>query len=743
MNRITAILLAMAALLVHILVLHRNGLGAFGAPYDSAHAAFNLGRNLIHHGDTWWSFDPGTGEGVGSLGSYPSPLLIWIAALIEAISAFFERGYFAVTRGVQVIGIGCALGTVFMSTRFDTDRNVGVIPALLLVFSGAVAAAGASGTEWPIAMLLTTMAFVTLEHGRSRFASLSLMALVLAAPVGTIAVLTLAVQTLVRRLAARRRAARSKTAIAPAMGPSGRRKRPARRAPSLLVFLPAAIALFLVDRNGASLFPHLSFALQFDQEVIQHGLHRLQDFVVTTASPVLMVVPLIALLLGELSSVGQRAFWLAILMAGSTVLMGGGDPDSFGIAFVPALGMAFIAIQQGMTRAVDTYRRSMERGAWLLIGLTIIVSLFASRFPGNLGQIRVKRVQEKLYAASATPPVGGSPLLGRSALFNEIRLTERMREVGSFLRLRLPEGATIMSPWPGALAYLSRHGVLDVYGRSTPLPGYRQAPWSLNPPRFDIEAALSQEPDYILPSASKIAEIPKGQLVDMLPKELLEGQGRSTEELRSAVRGRLARYELLVTTRPLEKIPLNSPRHTTVRPIEPLVLFRKRGLQAAPRLTALNRGDFLEVRLAFARPKKEAGEGLGTNDQENSGPVRALVQIFDADISLRTEDGTAILLDPSGARIHEGMGQRRSISGMVIDPGWTRPVTIARIAKSALLPLNGEAPAVYLEGRVYHHTMGPIADRAAGVAEETDATQGASPTSASAVAAAPLNFLLK
>lgn len=741
MNRITAILLAMAALLVHILVLHRNGLGAFGAPYDSAHAAFTLGRNLIHHGDTWWSFDAATGKGIGSLGSYPSPLLIWIAGFVEGLSAFFERGYFAVTRSVQVIGIGCALGTVFMSTRFDTDRNVGVIPALLLVFSGAVAAAGASGTEWPITMFLLTMAFVTLEHGRSRFASISLMGLVLATPAGTIAALTLAVQTLIRKLAHRRRDARRSTEVAPALRNSGRRKRPVRKAPSLLVFVPAGIALFLVDRNGASLLPHLSLALQFDPGVIHHGLDRLRDFVVTTASPVLLVVPLVALLLGELSSVGQRAFWLAIIMAGATVLMGGGDPESFGISFVPALAMAFIAIQQGMARALDTYRRSMERGAWLLIGLTIFVSLVASRFPGNLGQIRMERVQEKVYAAKATPPVGGSPLLGRSALFNEIRLTERMREVGSFLRTRLPEGSTIMSPWPGALGYLSRRPVLDIFGRTTPLPGQSPTPWTRNPPQVDVDAALSLEPDYILPSAKKIGEIPKGQLVDMLPPELLEGQGRTSDDLRSAVRGRLARYELVVTTRPLEKIPLSAPVDSRVRPIEPMVLFRKRGIQAAPRLVAFEGRDFLEVRLGFDPPAGEPVPSAGPQGAGGQPPLRGLVQIFDADISLRAEDGTAILLDPTGRRIPGGMGQRRSITGMVIDPSWRRPVTIARIPKEALASPAGEPAAVYLECRVYHHTMGPITSAAG------DTTSGAPPeqnlTSPSAVAVAPLSYMLK
>ena len=725
MNRITAILLAMAALLVHILVVHRNGQGAFGAPYDSAHAAFNLGRNLVHHGDTWWTFDAQTGEGIGSFGSHPSPLLIWISALVEGLSALY--GGFVVTRCVQIIGIACALGTVFMTTRFDTERNVGVIPALLLVCSGAAAAAAASGTEWPIVMFLTTMAFITLEHRRPRFASASLMGLVLAAPVGVVAALTLLVQTLLRRLVDRRRAARRSKGTASGEVLLGRGKVPYREAPRLFVFVPAGIALFLVDRNGASLLPDLAFALQFEPSVMHHGLDRLRDFVLTTAAPLLLIVPFIALVLGELSSVGQRAFWLAIVLAATTVLLGGGDPDSFGIAFVPALGMSFIAIQQGMARAVDTYRRSMERGAWILIGLTIFVSLFASRFPGNLGQIRVERIQEKIYAAKATPPVGGSQLLGRSALFNEIRLTERMREVGSFLRQRLPQNTSILTPWPGALGYLTRFPVIDMYGRTTALPGQQRAPWSRNPPSFDIEAALSTEPDYILYSSRDIAEIPKGQLVDMLPEQLLTGQGRSKEELRSAVSGKLAGYELVVTMRPQPRTSTNDPWKVPLRPIKPLVLFRKRDIQSPPQLTAVQRGDFLEVRLGF--------------DQSVDGAVQGLVQVFDADITLQLDNGTAVLLDPMGVRIPDGVGRRRSISGMVVDPRWKRPLTIARIPMSALASQAGEAAPISLGGRVYHYTMGPTSDSS----DDRSTTGMSTPEllSPSAVAAAPLSYQLR
>ncbi|QDV09751.1 hypothetical protein Poly30_53100 [Planctomycetes bacterium Poly30] len=723
MNRITAILLAMAALLVHILAVHRNGLGAFGLPYDSAHVAFHLGRNLVHQGGIWWSIDPATGATTGDLGSYPSPLLIWLSALVEWLAALSERGlFFSVTRIIQMIGIACAMGTVFLSTRFDTDRNAGVIPALLLVFSGAVAAAGASGTEWPLVMFLTAMAFVTLEHGRRRFASASLMALMIASPVGVVCVTVLALQTLLRWLKVRRRASRGHAA-------------PSRR-PTLWVFLPALIALGLVHRSGASLLHDLADALQFDSATLHQGLARLRDFVVVTASPILLAFPLVALVMGELSGVGRRALGLGLAAAATTVLLGGGAPESFDIAFTPALAMLFIAIQQGMARALDTYRRSMERLVWVSISFMIFVALFASRFPGDLGQIQVQRVQEKLYRAQATPAPGGSKLLGRSALFNEIRLTEQLREVGSFMRERLPEGSTVMSPWPGAIAYLSRHRVLDVFGRTTALPGHRRATWSLNPPEVDIEAALSQEPDYILPSSRSIEEIPKGELVDMLAGELLAEAGRPLEEVRNSVRASLARYEIVVTPGLVKGVE-NRPDPTgKVAVVKPFVLFRKRGIQEAPHLFVRDAGSFLEVQLGFDVPQAASGVS-GRDSIRGRDAVKSLTQVFDADIALRLNDGSTVLLDPSGSRLEGRPGTIRSITGMLVDPMWVTPVTVARIRKDQIAASSIRAGARSLEARLYHHRMG-LDDSVVGtVADPVGAP------SASSAAAAPLSFLLR
>ena len=394
MNRITALLLAMAALLVHVLVVHRSAAGGFAPPFESAHAALHLGRVLAREGVLAGSVDPASGAVAGGLWSYPSPLLVGVAAAAE-------RVYVWSTFAAQLVGIACVLLTVFLSTRFDTDRIAGVVPALLLVSSGAVAVAGASGTEWPIAMFLLATAFVALEHGRSRFAALALALLVVARPEGSGAAAVLAIQTALRRRSAR--------------GASS-------AVPGLVVFAPALATLALAHGLGASLVEDLSRILRPDGAAARHGLAQLRDFAVTTVSPFLLVFPLIAIAIGELTPVGRRALVLAAACWTASVLAGGG-PAAFDLAFTMALPSVFIAIQQGIARALDTYRASMERLSWLAIGVAILGSLLASRFPGDLGRFGLREVQERARTAAATQPPGHGPILGRSAHFAEWEIT--------------------------------------------------------------------------------------------------------------------------------------------------------------------------------------------------------------------------------------------------------------------------------------------------------------------------------
>jgi len=50
MNRATVVFIALAILLAHTLAIHQNPDGDFAAPYDWAHVAYRLGRNLAHQG---------------------------------------------------------------------------------------------------------------------------------------------------------------------------------------------------------------------------------------------------------------------------------------------------------------------------------------------------------------------------------------------------------------------------------------------------------------------------------------------------------------------------------------------------------------------------------------------------------------------------------------------------------------------------------------------------------------------
>lgn len=659
MNRITAVLLAMIALLVHALVVHRDASGAFAPPYDGAHAAYVLGRHLAESGETFWR-QAADGTHFGSLASYPSPLLVWIAAGLDLLT-------FNVDRAAQVIGMLCALATVFLSTRFDTDRIAGVIPALLLVTSGAVAAAGASGTEWPVAMFALTTAFVALEHGRGRVAAVALVALVLVRPEGIFAAAALAAMTAVRR--------RHKDGPA-FMG---------RRAPRLTVFLPAACALAVAHAAGASLVDDAARVFAPETRAALHGTRQLLDFVVATATPALLAFPIIAIFRGGLSNVGLRALVVTAVWMVPAVLMGGGT-SPFGLAFAPVLPVMFIAIQQGMARALDTYRRSMEQLVWVCLGVGMVGALLASRFPGNLGPLRLLELQTELHTARAEPPLGQSPLTGRSAVFAELRLVGRLRRMGSFLGKRTPAGTSVLSPWPGVLAWRGEGlQVVDVFGRTEALGGAPRAPWSPEPGAPDLVAALETEPDYILPAIGGLDDYVDGVLPDLLPERLFRFADEPRGDVLAAARPLLARYEPFVTTG--RSLPSRFPS-------APLLLLRRRSGSNAPVLEGRVRGDRVEVTARF-------GEGA----------QGGLPQVCDVQVRGRFADGSVRLLDPLGQDLGDDPeGGGTSCTGIVLDPAWAAAVTVAEVGLAA--GSGARAGLTGVEVRLIHHRFPPADPRA-------------------------------
>src|SRR4029434_3098911 len=96
--------------------------------------------------------------------------------------------------------------------------------------------------------------------------------------------------------------------------------------------------------------------------------------------------------------------------------------------------------------------------------------------------------------------LGQSAPLGRDGLQDEIQRTSRLRGVGAFLRDKIDPELRVLSPWPGALGYLSGLRVPDALGRVTrPASDLRARPWG-DLSRSDLVAALEQRPDYILPT---------------------------------------------------------------------------------------------------------------------------------------------------------------------------------------------------------------------------------------------------
>ena len=648
MNRITAVLLAMAALLVHVVAIHRDGGGNLARSFDAANVAYELGITLVEEGAPRW--DAPEGAEPGDLASYPSPLLVWLAALLRALSMNVERA-------VQLIGVMCTLATVFLSTRFDRDRIAGVIPALLLVSSGTIAAAGASGTEWPLAMFALTLSFVALEHRRARFAAFGLGMLVLSSPAGVAASAILGAQTLLRRLR-------------PAPGDEPAPLRP---------FAFAGIAFAAAHIAGSALTPGLVAMASLDAGSVGQGSRQLLDHLVATATPALLVFPALVFLRGRLSPLGRRALGLTFSWC-ILVVLGGGGPSQYGLAFAPALPVAFMAIQQGMARLLDTYRRSMERLVWASLAVAIGAGVLASRFPGDFGRFTLRRAHERAFATRAAGSFGDVDVVGRSSLYSEIRLTVFLREVADYLGERLPAGTTILSPWPGTLGRRTDLVVIDAFGRAAALPGKERAPWAPLPGEFDARAALAAEPEYILPTNQSLDVHLNTDSVEFLPRGLLALDPANGEELRRDVRAALARYEPVVTV------------GGSFTETGPLLLLQRSELGRARSLGWEDTGDALRLTVV--------------NEGDGAEARAALPQVFDVVLEATLEDGTTAVLDPAGAQARGDV----SLRGVLMDPLWERAVTLAELRRAQLEALP--AAPVRLTARLLHHRIDPAHPRA-------------------------------
>ena len=660
MNRATALLLAMAALLAHTLAIHHTGAQQFAPPYDLAHVAYRIARNLVRTGELAWNLAPAD----GGFSSYPSPLLIAIAALAE-------RLYLPVTTFCQVAGILAMLATVGLSASFAVDRFAGVIPPLLLVTSGAIAGAAASGTELPFVALFAMGAFVAFEHRRYRRLSAWLAGLALASPFGVVLAAALAALAQAERVVPRR------DGLPPV---------------PLACFLPvAAIAasLLLLPRPGAASAYGMFFAsLSVDARILRTGLVYLQGVAVATATPFLLVVPLVFLALGRLSGAGTRALGLTLVWCACVLAQGGGALAA-SLAMAPALPLAFVAVQQGIVAALDTQRVYLERLSWSMLALAVAASALASKYPGDLGPLPTYAWHRAWMDAESVPPYGLQPVLGREAITEEIQLAASMRDFATFLRDHLDPGASVLTPWPGALGYLSGLRVIDLFGRTSVLPGQPPNPLWRPQPKTDVVAALGLEPDFVLlarPSRSSSTRAEFGQRLALG----LYGLDRDPTVPRGkAIGAALGEYELVT-------VPVRSGNQP--RPW-PAWLLRRKDLGLAPALELGLEEGLLRIDLAG----HEGDESLRRGHPQ-------LAWLF---VSIEDSKGRRWSVLPTGEPVEDGTVCLRT--GLVVGPRSNRAVRLAELPLPELP--DGATPrrvsAVLLNpGTRVGQGFGPISDPA-------------------------------
>jgi len=559
MNRATVVFIALAILLAHTLAIHQNPDGDFAAPYDWAHVAYRLGRNLVYTGRALW--DP---QG-GWVESYPS--VIWIG-----VSSVAERLYVSPTLVTQWLGILCALATVVVIAQFSPTRMAGLIAPMLLAASGSAAAAAASGTEAGLAMLLATVAFLAFERRWKLVLVLSLVALVLTRPEGAVFLGSILVLEHIDR---------------PRLD-TGERC-PAFRRALLLPLVPLVfMALVRFIANGNVLSPFGKTFSHFDVERWRLGVHYFGSFVLASGSGALLALPLVFALGGKLAPTGRRALLLFLLWSAVVVASGGNDLP-FWNALAPALPLLFVAVQDAFTQWMDR-RPAQAPVAWALLTLSLAASFLVSRHPGDIGPLPLERLQRAWMQPTETLYAAYPRRLGRMGLMEEIRQVERLRPLGLFLRDEVEADSTIATFWPGAIGYLSRRPVLDILGRTNALPGEtRTRAWSGNP-RVDLIDALHDPADYMVPLIGTLGEA--GATSNFL-RTWLERYDRvgATQARREELLMALRRYELVA-------VPVLAKSHEPGVPSKvPFLLLRRVALGLTPQIVVELDGTSFEVTL--------------------------------------------------------------------------------------------------------------------------------------------------
>ena len=605
----------MAALLAHILAVHHDARRQFAGPFDLAFVPFRMARNLAYHGQLVWNLgDPGPAFDV-----YPSPLwLAWCAGLehISAPTAFAS----------QVLGILATLATIALSSRIAAERIAGVVTALLLVASGTVAVAGASGTELPLLMLAATAALVRYERERGRSFLVAATCLATLRAESLVLLLLFVLFEVAERLRGRHKVRWSAFAV-----PFG-------------AWIACAC---LQTRHGGSMYLAELALLRPERETLQAGFGQLVDLGSTAVTPLLMGIPLAVLCAGRLSAVGVRALALALAWIAVVVLRGGGALP-FGAVWAPALPFVFLAVQQGLIVALDTGRRRFEVATWCLIGVAVSAAALASKFPGNLGPLPLDEWHRNWMTATGPVPYDQRPVLGRLAVDDEIRRDTELTSLARFLRRHSHDGTSILTPWPGRLGYASSLQVHDLFDRYA---GETRDDWLGRPrPKIDVAGLLERKPDLFLPSFLSRRTLSSTQFQRRLASQLWS-LGDDDPARGHLLSEHLDEYELVT-------LPLGLTGSGTATRRQPCYVLRRRDLGVTPRLLLRREAQQIVVQLA-----------ADERDRRSSPPQLARLQLELVDARGRSQ-----FLDPRGVPHRDRNIFART--GLLVSAGVERAVTL-------------------------------------------------------------------
>ena len=105
---------------------------------------------------------------------------------------------------------------------------------------------------------------------------------------------------------------------------------------------------------------------------------------------------------------------------------------------MPILPLLFVAVQEGMTQAMDSRRLGFEPFTWAAFVAALLFSGLVSKRPGNIGPLPIGPAMAKLLEPTPLLADTYGRTHGRRGLQQAIEESERLRSIGVFFREGLP-----------------------------------------------------------------------------------------------------------------------------------------------------------------------------------------------------------------------------------------------------------------------------------------------------------------